>query len=195
MAARRDASEDYYRVLGVSRSATAEEIKAAYRKQVLLHHPDRAALKQPLPIEEDDQIQKINAAYDTLNDPQARVRYDFDHFGSSASPDLGKTVDRKPGDYVQMTAADVDQMFSGLNTYERFTTAQYHALRSAKAPAAIGRRATGFQERKQFRASKLPSKGVSVAWLGFPLLVMTIWGFNVRTVRENAKGGARLRNE
>jgi DnaJ-class molecular chaperone len=131
-------------------------------------------------------IQQVNVAYDTLSDPEARLKYDYELFGSSSSSTSGSTGG---SNYVRMTAADVDQMFSGLNTFERFTTAQYHALRSAKAPASIGRRRTNFAERKAFRAAAtpLPSKSASMGWLAFPLLVAGIWGYNLSSVKNNAR--------
>lgn len=121
----------------------------------------------------------------------ARVKYDLDVFGTSTSPDY-KPVAGSAGAYKAMTAQDVDNMFSGLNTYERFTTAQYHAQRSARAPAAIGRRRTEFTERKAFRASKLPKQSASLAWLGFPVLVVALWGFNLSSIKEKAREPRKL---
>ncbi len=112
------------------------------------------------------------------------MKYDYDFFGSSSSPDLGK--DDVQGGYVRMTAADVDQMFSGLNEFERFTTARYHALRSSRAPTSIGRRRTNFHERKLMRGAPLPSKGTSIAWLAFPMVLVAIWGYNLSKVKTNA---------
>ncbi|KAJ0408253.1 hypothetical protein P43SY_004411 [Pythium insidiosum] len=193
MAAR---NEDYYRVLGVSPSATTEEIKAAYRKLVLVHHPDRAAATKADAPQEDGKILSINAAYDTLSDPNLRRTYDRERFGAPQNPEDTGSGGGNHGDYVGMTAADVDHMFSGLNTYERFSTAQYHAMRSARAPAAIGRRATGFRERKQFRSTQLPSKGASVAWLAFPVALLALWGINLSSLRSSAsvKKNDKLRN-
>lgn len=131
-------------------------------------------------------ILRINAAYDTLSDSAARVKYDLDVFGTSSSPDY-KPVGGSADGYKAMTAQDVDNMFSGLNTYERFTTAQYHAQRSHRAPAAIGRRRTEFNERKAFRANKLPKQSASVAWLGFPVVMLVLWGFNVSSIKEKAR--------
>ncbi|GAB9473912.1 Dnaj subfamily b member 14 [Globisporangium polare] len=191
MAARAQHGEDFYQVLGVPRSATTEEIKAAYRKLALVYHPDRALSQEQSQIDNSKaQILKINAAYDTLSDATTRVKYDIDVFGVSDSPDYKPNggVSSGADGYRAMTAQDVDNMFSGLNTFERFTTAQYHAQRSYKAPAAIGRRRTEFNERKAFRASKLPKQSASVAWLGFPVLMLALWGFNVSSIKEKARG-------
>jgi curved DNA-binding protein len=59
---------DYYSILGVGRNASPEEIKRAYRKLAMKHHPDRGGDTQTLA--------QINEAYDTLKDPQKRQQYD-----------------------------------------------------------------------------------------------------------------------
>jgi len=66
---------DYYEVLGVSKSASADEIKKAYRRQAVLHHPDKEGGSE-------DKFKEINEAYDILKDAQKRQRYDqFGHAG------------------------------------------------------------------------------------------------------------------
>lgn len=61
--------EDYYHILDVKRDATAEEIKAAYRRLVKEHHPDKG--KSP------ERIKEINEAYSILGNPDKRLRYDL----------------------------------------------------------------------------------------------------------------------
>lgn len=66
--------KDYYETLGVSRDATADEIKRAFRKLARRHHPDRAT-----PANKDvaeAKFKEVNEAYEVLGDPEKRKRYD-----------------------------------------------------------------------------------------------------------------------
>ncbi len=65
-------SETYYGILGISRDATADEIKKAFRELARRYHPD----KHP-DLSTVDIFQKISEAYNTLSDPQSRVNYDL----------------------------------------------------------------------------------------------------------------------
>ncbi|MGA7828168.1 MAG: J domain-containing protein [Geobacteraceae bacterium] len=71
------ASKDYYQLLGLSKSASAEEIKKAYRKMAIKYHPD----KNPGNKEAEETFKQISEAYAVLSDPQKKAQYD--QFGSS----------------------------------------------------------------------------------------------------------------
>lgn len=64
--------KDYYEILGVSREASEEEIKAAYRRLAKIYHPDVAQNKQ----EAEKKFKEINEAYQVLSDPEKRKIYD-----------------------------------------------------------------------------------------------------------------------
>lgn len=63
---------DFYRVLGISRDASDDAIKKAYRKLVFQHHPDR----NPDSTHAEAKIREINAAYEVVGDPDKRRTYD-----------------------------------------------------------------------------------------------------------------------
>lgn len=71
---RRAMGKDYYRILGLSRGATEDDIKKAYRKQALRYHPDKN--KDP---GAEERFKEIAEAYDVLSDPKKREI--FDKFG------------------------------------------------------------------------------------------------------------------
>jgi len=64
--------KDYYKVLGLERNASADDIKKAFRKLALKYHPDRNPGKK----EAEDKFKDLNEAYEVLSDSQKRARYD-----------------------------------------------------------------------------------------------------------------------
>src|SRR6266496_2652664 len=66
------AKRDYYEVLGVEKTAGAEEIKKAYRKQAVKFHPD----KNPGDKAAEEQFKELGEAYEALSEPQKRAAYD-----------------------------------------------------------------------------------------------------------------------
>ncbi|KAJ4301018.1 hypothetical protein N0V90_003107 [Kalmusia sp. IMI 367209] len=67
---------DYYKTLEVSDKATQQQIRDAYKKQALKHHPDRVAADSPERAARTKRFQQINDAYYTLSDPTRRRDYD-----------------------------------------------------------------------------------------------------------------------
>jgi molecular chaperone DnaJ len=80
------AKRDYYETLGLSKGASADEIKAAFRKLARQYHPD---VNKETDAEE--KFKEINEAYGVLSDPDKRARYD--RFGHSGLGDLGGMPD------------------------------------------------------------------------------------------------------
>ncbi len=72
------AKQDYYATLGVAREANAEDLKKAYRKLAMQHHPDR----NPNDKQAEARFKDVNEAYDVLKDEQKRAAYD--RFGHAA---------------------------------------------------------------------------------------------------------------
>ena len=75
------AKRDYYEVLGVSRTASSDEIKKAYRRLAMKHHPDRNKDDQSA----EGKFKEAKEAYEVLNDADRRATYDrYGHEGLSA---------------------------------------------------------------------------------------------------------------
>jgi molecular chaperone DnaJ len=85
------AKQDYYDILGVSRTASDAELKAAFRKLAMQHHPDR----NPGDKDCEHRFKEIGEAYEVLKDPQKRAAYDrfghaaFEQGGMGAGPGFG----------------------------------------------------------------------------------------------------------
>lgn len=101
--------KDYYKILGVDKNADETQIKKAYRKLAIIHHPD----KNPNDEEAAERFKDIGEAYETLSDPQKRKRYD-------AGDDLVDINDMfgggmHPGASGMHTHIDPDMFFNMMN--------------------------------------------------------------------------------
>lgn len=111
--------KDYYKTLGVDRTASADEIKKAYRKLAMQYHPDR----NPGDKKSEERFKEFNEAYQVLSDDKKRARYD--QLGSSYSDwqgrgapgnfNWGDWVSQQGGQGRQVGSAQVniDEMFGG----------------------------------------------------------------------------------
>ncbi len=98
--------QDYYEVLGVSRTASADEIKRAYRKMAREHHPD---VNHGRRDEAEAQFKEIGEAYAVLSDDNKRARYDqFGHAGVN-----GAGAAAGPGDFGGGLGDLFDVFFQG----------------------------------------------------------------------------------
>lgn len=97
---------DYYELLGLGRNATEAEIKAAYRKLAMKHHPDR----NPGDKQAGENFRRINTAYEALSDPKKRQLYD--RFGEAGVSGAGQGG---PGGFGGgQGGADVNEMFGDI---------------------------------------------------------------------------------
>ena len=85
-----NAKRDYYEVLGITREASEQEIKSAYRKLAMQHHPDR----NPGDAAAEERFKEASEAYSVLADAQKRAQYDrFGHAGLSGAGGFGFDAD------------------------------------------------------------------------------------------------------
>ena len=96
------AKRDYYEVLGLERSASADDIKRTYRRLAIKYHPD----KNPGNKEAEEKFKECAEAYEVLSDPEKRKRYDqFGHEGLRGSG---------VHDYSHMNVNDIGDIFGDM---------------------------------------------------------------------------------
>jgi len=96
------AKRDYYEVLGVGKSASADEIKRAYRRMAMKYHPD----KNPDDKDAEAKFKECAEAYEVLSDPEKRRRYD--QFGHEGLRGMGMR------DYSHMRWQDIGSIFEDI---------------------------------------------------------------------------------
>ncbi len=128
------ASKDYYSILGVSRNASQDDLKKAYRKLAMKYHPDR----NPGDKAAETQFKAINEAYEILGDPQKRSLYDSGGFTEGFDPGFAGRTGSPFGDLF----ADVFSEFFGGGKGGAHPQQGEHILRQVELSfeeAALGR--------------------------------------------------------
>jgi len=142
--------KDYYKILGVERKASADDIRKAYRKLAMQHHPD----KNPGDKKAEDKFKEINEAYQVLSDEQKRARYD--QLGSAYSD--FRTGGGRPGDFKwddwfqqqgggQRSRGNTEDPFAGGGFSDFFSAIFGEAMRSSvRNQAAQQQQLQGYQQ-------------------------------------------------
>ena len=126
------AQQDFYSILGISKSASGADIKSAYRKQALAWHPDKHAGDKKKEAEE--KFKEINRAYEVLRDPQKKQMYDqlghdaFTRNGSGGPGGFGGGspfsggFNQGPFQYSYSTSGNVnfEDLFGGSDPFDIF---------------------------------------------------------------------------
>lgn len=111
--------KDYYKLLGVSKTATQEEIKQSYRKLALKYHPDKNQGNK----ESEERFKEIGEAYEVLKDPEKRKKYDklgvnwkqYEHAGADGGFDYAQWAS---GQADRRTGGQADWRTSGQAGFE-----------------------------------------------------------------------------
>jgi curved DNA-binding protein len=123
--------KDYYQTLGLSRNASADEVRSAYRKLALQYHPDH----NPGDKKAEEKFKEVNEAYQVLSDPKKRARYDqlgsaySDYRQRGGSPG-GFNWDewRTAGNAGQV---DLNDLFGGAGGFSDFFSALFGGMGGA----------------------------------------------------------------
>ena len=111
------AKRDYYEVLGVEKTATADQIKKAYRKLAIQYHPD----KNPGDKEAEEKFKEAAEAYSVLSDENKRARYDqFGHAGMSGAAGGGGFEGFGDFDINDIFSSVFGQGFGGFGGFSGF---------------------------------------------------------------------------
>jgi len=152
--------KDYYKILGVDKNATPEEIKKAYRKLAMKYHPD----KNPGNKQAEERFKEINEANEVLSDPKKRAKYDQ----LSSSYQSWQQTGHSPNTFrwedlfnnSQYTTRvenmeDIGDLFGGLGGFSDFFNAFFGNMGSAR-PHTQRRAASTTSSRRASHAASRP---------------------------------------
>jgi curved DNA-binding protein len=134
--------KDYYRTLGVSKTATQKEIKSAFRKLARKHHPD----VNPGDKASEDRFKEANEAYEVLGDEAKRKKYDevgprwreFEQWEQAGRPGPNPFGPQPEVEYRTVSPEDLENLFGGADPFSDF----FHDMFGQPRPRAGSRRAT-----------------------------------------------------
>ncbi len=139
--------KDYYKILGLSRTASAAEIKQAFRKLAMQYHPDR----NPGDRQAEERFKEINEAYQVLSDAEKRARYDqlgdsYSRWQQNGGPggfDWGQWTAQPPGGGQ---AVNIDDLF-GEGVFSDFFRSIFGGMATPRAARGrTGRAAPALQQ-------------------------------------------------
>ncbi len=131
--------KDYYQSLGVSRTASAEEIRKEYRKLALKYHPDRNQNDK----QAEEKFKEINEAYQVLSDPQKRARYDqlgsaYSNYQRGGGAPGGFNWDQwQTGRGANSQQVNFDDLFGGAGGFSDFFSSVFGGMGGGQ-PANVG---------------------------------------------------------
>lgn len=102
---------DFYKILNVKKDASQEEIKKAYRKLAMKHHPDRNQNDK----KSEEKFKEIQTAYDTLSDPEKRLAYDLGNSGNQYNRQNNQQYEQRAEDFFRQHFSEMfEDQFSNI---------------------------------------------------------------------------------
>ncbi|GAB4432961.1 MAG: DnaJ C-terminal domain-containing protein [Anaerolineales bacterium] len=142
--------KDYYDILGVSRNASEDEIRKAYRKLAMKYHPD----KNPNDKQAEERFKELNEAYQVLSDPKKRAHYDrvgsaysnWQQRGADDGFDWSQFARGAPGGGTRVNVEDFVSGFNGDDLFSDFFRAIFGGGMGGARTVDAHRNAQGYQQ-------------------------------------------------